>query len=187
MMQTNLLEKDGYRLRAPEIDDLPFVYAIENDTALWSMNEATGPFSKQQLENYIRFSSNDIRVDKQIRFLVERVCDKVPVAIVDVFNYVDAHQRAEVGITVAPTYRRQGIASIALTLLERHCFDFLGMHQLVAYVFEDNYASRKLFIKMGYAHTANLKDWMHVGREGHYQDVRVYQKIALTSLSNLNK
>lgn len=178
MMQTNMLEKEGYRLRAPEVDDIPFVYAIENDTALWSMNDATGPFSRQQLENYIRFSSNDIRQDKQIRFIVERIDGEVPVAIADVFNYVDAHQRAEVGITVAPNCRQQGIASIALTLLERHCFDFLGMHQLVAFVFEDNIASRKLFIKMGYAHTANLKDWMHVGREGQYQDVRVYQKIA---------
>ena len=39
----DLLQKDGYRLRAPEPEDLDCMYQFENTPSLWEVGNATGP------------------------------------------------------------------------------------------------------------------------------------------------
>ena len=40
-MNENWLKDDMIRLRAPEPEDLELMYAMENDTSLWSVGNAT--------------------------------------------------------------------------------------------------------------------------------------------------
>ena len=88
---------------------------------------------------------------------------------------VPLHSRAEVGIVIDETQRRKGIGRQALSLLESHCFHYLGIHQLFAYVDTANKPCRKLFTTCGYQECALLKDWMHTGKG--YRDVIMLQKI----------
>ena len=48
------------RLRALEIDDLEFLFKIENDRNLWEISYTILPFSKYHLEKYIKESNFDI-------------------------------------------------------------------------------------------------------------------------------
>ena len=72
--------------------------------------------------------------------------------------------------------RRQGIGRNALALLEEHCFRYLGIHQLFAYIAVENLPSRRLFAACGYKESAVLKEWAHTFGGG-YTDVLVVQKL----------
>ena len=44
-MDTTWLKDDSVRLRTPEPEDLELMYAMENDTTLWSAGNATLPYT----------------------------------------------------------------------------------------------------------------------------------------------
>lgn len=169
------LEKEGIKLRAPEPEDLEVMFKFENSTEVWEMSNTTGPYSRFQLKQYIEQSQNDLFADRQLRLMIENEAGQV-VGIMDVCYYDPLHNRAEVGIMVDKVYRRQGIGIKALSLLEKHCFHYLGIHQLFAYIAVGNLPCRRLFAACGYKESAVLKDWMHTWG-GSYADVLIVQKI----------
>lgn len=170
----DLLQKDGYRLRAPEPEDLDCMYQFENTPSLWEVGNATGPYSRFHLKQYLETNKNDIYSDGQLRLMIES-SEKNVVGIIDLFNFEPFHSRAEVGIVIAEEVRQQGVGKLALELLVSHCFDFLGIHQLYASIDVTNQACRKLFQKCGFEEYAYLKDWMRTGKT--YRDVVVVQRL----------
>lgn len=169
------LQREGVRLRAPEPEDLEVMFRFENATDLWEMSNTTGPYSRFQLKQYIEQTQNDLFADRQLRLMIENE-ERQVVGMIDVCYFDPLHSRAEVGIMIDKAYRRQGIARMALTLLENHCFHYLGIHQLFAYIAVENTPCRKLFAACGYKESAVLKDWMHTCG-GVYTDVLVVQKV----------
>lgn len=165
----------GIRLRAPEPEDLEVMLRFENSTDVWEMSNTTGPYSRFQLKQYIEQTQNDLFADRQLRLMIENEVRQV-VGIIDVCYFDPLHNRGEVGIMVDKEYRGRGIGSTALALLEDHCFRYLGIHQLFAYIAMENLPCRKLFAACGYKESAVLKDWMHTFGGG-YTDVLVVQKI----------
>lgn len=170
----DLLQKDGYRLRAPEPEDLDCMLQFENTPSLWEVSNATGPYSRFYLKQYIESNKNDLYVDNQLRLMIESPEKKV-VGIIDIFNFEPFHNRVEVGIVIADHSRRQGIGLLALELLTKHCFDYLGIHQLYAFIDVTNEACRRLFQKGGFEECALLKDWMRTGKT--YRDVVMVQRL----------
>ena len=96
--------------------------------------------------------------------------------IVDVFDFDVRNSKAEVGIVVLREFRGRGIGRNALRLMEEHCFDFLGIHQIYAYVRCDNEAALNVFRSCGFTETAVLKSWIRRGQK--YYDVCMFQKFA---------
>lgn len=170
----DLLQKDGYRLRAPEPEDLDCMLQFENTPSLWEVSNATGPYSRFYLKQYIESNKNDLYADNQLRLMIESPEKKV-VGIIDIFNFEPFHNRVEVGIVIADHSRRQGIGLLALELLTKHCFDYLGIHQLYAFIDVTNEACRRLFQKSGFEECALLKDWMRTGKT--YRDVVMVQRL----------
>lgn len=170
----DLLQKDGYRLRAPEPEDLDCMWQFENTPSLWEVSNATGPYSRFYLKQYIETNKNDLYSDTQLRLMIEAP-DKQVAGIIDLFNFEPYHNRAEVGIVIAESFRRQGIGALALRLLLEHCFDFLGIRQLYAYIDETNEPCRLLFSNCGFEECAYLKDWMRTGKN--YRDVVMVQRL----------
>lgn len=168
-----LLQRDGYMLRAPEPEDLEVMFCFENTSDLWEISNTTGPYSRFHLKQYIEETQNDLFVDRQLRLMVEK--EGCVIGIVDICNFDPLHSRAEVGIVIDKDYREKGIGSIALSLLEEHCFRYLGIHQLFAYIDFTNTPCRKLFKACGYQECGLLKDWMHAS-DG-YRNVLLVQKI----------
>jgi diamine N-acetyltransferase len=174
MMHMDWLQKDGYRLRAPEPEDLDSMMQFENLPDLWELNNATGPYSRYALKQYIATNQNDIYTDGQLRLMIETP-NKEVAGIIDLFGFEPFHNRAEVGIVIADKYRNLGIGQQSLLLLIEYSFNYLGLKQLYAHIDTTNHASRKLFKKCGFEECGLLKSWMRTGRD--YRDVVMVQLI----------
>lgn len=166
--------EENIRLRAPEPEDLEVMLAFENDLELWELGTATGPYSHYQMKCYIAENQNNLYVDGQLRLMIVRDINEV-IGIIDIFSFDARYGRAEVGLVIRKDFRKRGIGGKALSLMETHCFNRIGLHQLYAYIPVDNMASRRLFCTAGYMECGILKDWIRVGVS--YQDVCLYQKV----------
>ena len=171
MMSDRHFQGNGIRLRAPEPEDLEVMFRFENATDVWEMSNTTGPYSRFQLKQYIEQTQNDLFADRQLRLMIENGNRQV-VGIVDLCSFDPLHNRAEVGIMVDKSCRRQGIGRNALALLEEHCFRYLGIHQLFAYIAVENLPSRRLFAACGYKESAVLKEWAHTFGGGYTCSVK---------------
>lgn len=159
-------------LRAMEPEDLEFIYKMENDRHLWPLSSTTAPYSHRLLEDYILNSSCDIYADQQVRFII--MSNTTPVGIIDLSSFNPSHQRAEVGIVIAPEHRQQGIAIEALRLLEDYALSVVHLHQLYAIVPDSNASSKKLFRRSGFTHENILFDWLYDGQK--YMNAILFQK-----------
>lgn len=173
MNNKEYLKSDGYVLRAPEPEDLVCMYLFENTSSLWDVGNATGPYSRFYLKQYIEQNRNDIYSDRQLRLMIAN--GEEVVGIIDLCNFDPFHSRAEVGIVIAERHRGKGIGKLALQLLGEYCFDYLGIHQLYAYIDVANKVSLHLFTECGYKECAHLKDWMRTGTQ--YRDIKMMQRI----------
>ena len=169
------LHSDILRLRAPELSDLDFLFHIENDTRLWVVSACKTPYSRYLLQQYIETNAHDIYADRQVRLMIEdRRCQQV-VGAVDLFDFSPSDRRAEVGIVIDAAYRRRGIAKEAMALLCDYASRMLSIHQLYAYVLENNEPARRLFVSSGFRELTCLPDWVHSGAG--YSNVYLYQRI----------
>lgn len=171
----SLLERNGYRLRAPEPEDLGVMMRFENTPSLWDVSTPTGPYSRFYLKRYIEENRNDLYADRQLRLMIETP-DLEVAGIIDLFNFDPFHSRAEIGLVVAEAYRRQGIGRLALDILKEYAFDYLGIHQLYVYIDESNRPCRTLFEKSGFEQAGFVKDWMRSGAA--YRNVVILQCIS---------
>lgn len=169
------LKNDKITLRAPEPEDLELMYAMENDTELWSVGNTLLPYSRYTLRTYLEQSRQDLFAERQARFVIT-LPDGNAAGMIDMAEYDPLNSRAEVCIGVLGMYRGKRIASEALCLLCEYAFKRLHLHQLYAYIAVENDESRKLFAKQGFCENAILKDWLRV--ENGFSDVVLVQKTA---------
>lgn len=65
-----MLEKGNIMLRAPEPEDVDFLYQMENDNRLWHLSNTLTPFSRFDLEQYVLLQDKDLFSVKQARFII---------------------------------------------------------------------------------------------------------------------
>lgn len=153
-------------LRAIEPEDLDLLYRIENDVELWNVGTSNVPYSRYLLHEYVANSKNDIYIDRQVRMMVENDEGKV-IGVVDLVSFDPANQRAEVGLIILNSFRRQGYGTAVLCKISDYALRILHLHQLYAYVDNQNEASLRLFEKAGYTVASKIKDWLFDGRKYH--------------------
>lgn len=156
-----MLTKNNISLRAPEPQDVEFLYRMENDHRMWHLSNTLTPFSRFDLEQFIMMSDKDIFATRQARFIIERKDgeERKQVGAVDLFNFEPQHKRAGIGIMVLESERKKGIAGTALELIIEYGFNMLGLHQLFCNIEADNEVSLKLFEKQGFVRAGLKKDW----------------------------
>ena len=176
-----LLTDDTIRLRALEAEDLDTLYAWENDTRLWEHTSGAAPFSRKQLWEYINTYDGNIFTARQLRMMIVRCEDNVPVGMIDLYEFDPVNRHAFIGIMVAADYARCGYARRALRLLEEYCRQTLGMHQLATEVACGNEPSEKLFLGSGFKICGRLRSWLRRGRV--YSDIYLMQKMLQSSSS----
>ena len=154
------------RLRAMEPEDLDVLYLIENDRTLWNVGVTNVPYSRYALHQYMASQTGDAFADRQVRLIIKDATGQT-VGIVDLINFEPQHRRAEVGIVVMDGQRRRGYAAATLREIAGYAAHTLHIHQLYAYVAEDNLPSLHLFEKAGYTTHSLLKDWLFDGKEYH--------------------
>ncbi len=144
-------------LRAPEPEDLDFLFTTENDRRWWHLSGTILPFSRFDLEQYIFSADKDIFIHKQARFIIDY--QKQPVGTIDLFDFEPLHKRAGVGIMVAEKYRNKRVGESALRLLIRYAFDDLQLHQLFCNIEVDNFVSLHMFENNGFKKIGLKKEW----------------------------
>ncbi|MDR0972213.1 MAG: GNAT family N-acetyltransferase [Bacteroidales bacterium] len=167
-------------IRAVEIKDADIIYKWENDFSLWEISSTRMPYSHYAIEQYVKNTQNeDIYSGRQARFMID--IDKEDgttetIGCIDLYDFDPQHQRAGVGIFIEDgPWRRKHIALEVLDRLWNYAITILNLHQLYCHIPSYNTASRKLFSKAKYQHTATLKDWLLSSDKT--VDIEVYQKI----------
>jgi diamine N-acetyltransferase len=166
-----LENNDSVTLRAIEPEDLDMLYTVENDVSSWNTGTTNVPYSRYMLHDYIANASNDIYVDRQVRFIVQ--WETTPIGIADVVNFEPQHLRAEIGIVIQTKYRDHGFARQALQQLISYAKNVVHLHQLYAMIAVDNSRSLSLFSSLGFISGGTLKDWLFDG--SHYHDTIMMQ------------
>jgi diamine N-acetyltransferase len=164
-------------LRALEPEDLEILYQWENNSSNWVISNTITPFSKYTLKRYLKNSHKNIYETGQLRLMIDHIGDKVSIGTIDIFEFDPFHKRAGIGILIEnESYRRQGLASMAIECLKEYCFNILQLHQLYCNILENNLESMELFKKLGFIPCGIKKDWIKTS-EG-YLDEHMFQLIS---------
>lgn len=160
-------------LRAVEPEDLAWLYEHENDTALWRFGDTVEPCSRYMLKSYVTNSNKTIFERHDLRLMMQAT-EGFVVGTVDLYNFEPLHGRAALGLLVDAQRQGQGYGGSALRLIEDYAVGILHLHQLYAYILEQNECCVHLFDKHGYVRTGLLRDWIRTPQG--YADTIVFQK-----------
>jgi diamine N-acetyltransferase len=174
-MNTTWLKDDAISLRTPEPEDLELMYAMENDTTLWSVGSTTLPYSRYTLRLYLEQSKQDLYAERQARFVIG-VENGEAAGMIDLADFDPLNSRAEVCIGLLGKYRGKGIATRTLNLICDYAFKKLHINQLYAFIPEWKEESLRLFEKNGFKKSALLQQWLRT--ENGYSNVFLVQKLA---------
>jgi len=156
-----MLKSNTILLRAPEPQDIDFLYHLENDVKLWHVTQTFRPFSRFEMEQYVLMAEKDPYSAHQVRFMIELSSGET-VGTVDLFEIDPHNKRAGVGITIVEQHRKKGYAFNALELIITYAFEQLDLHQLYCNIEVDNEESLKLFKKLNFEISGIKKDWNRV-------------------------
>lgn len=159
-------------LRALEPEDLEFLYTLENDATMWNTSMRTAPLSRYHLRDYIASNTADIYRDSQVRLLAEYQGKKVGLA--DLFNFEPQNAKAEIGLTISQQHAGKGYGGRVLEELIRYATS-IHLHQIYAFVGEDNTPCLTLLQKHGFIIVTSLRDWLFDGKK--YKNAVLLQKI----------
>ena len=114
------MKKTNYSLRGLELEDLDFLFAIENDTRFLKYANRTNPYTKAFLTEYILQSHLSIQEIQQLRLALADATNKA-LGFVDLFEVDMQHSRGAVGIMIHPDHPHQGLGTLGLQMLLDYC------------------------------------------------------------------
>ncbi len=162
----------GIRLRAIEPSDIDRMYLWENDPELLGCGISSAPYSRHQLWEYVNNYDADPLHCGQLRLMITTGGEAV--GSIDLYDIDTRNSRVSVGIMICSAQRRKGIATEALSQIVSYVRNTLNLHQITATVSADNAPSIKLFTRVGFIHTATLRQWIQ-RKTGTFVDARVFQ------------
>ena len=121
---------------------------------MWKYGSDRKIFTKEELTNYIKNSSEKIQTVKQFRFVVD--CNNIPIGFVDLFEYKDSS--AGVGIIIDKEYQKRGFASESLKLLIDYSLEEIKLKKLHCKISKYNLRSIQLFTSSGFTFTKEKDD-----------------------------
>ncbi len=171
-----MLENTIVKLRPLEPEDCNRIYEWENNSNFWEVSNTILPFSKHLINEFIDNSHNDLFMDRQFRFMLDRKDLNKTIGCVDLFEFDPFHKRVGIGLLIADKDDRgNGFASEALDLIKEFCFDHLGIHQMFCNILEENTVSCNLFKSKGFIVVGVKKDW--ILSKGIWHDELLFQLI----------
>jgi len=86
------LRGDYIYLRALELEDLDYLYEIENNEEFWELSATQVPFSKYMLRQYLENAHKDIYEVKQLRLVICNKADEV-IGLIHLFDFEPTHKK----------------------------------------------------------------------------------------------
>jgi ribosomal-protein-alanine N-acetyltransferase len=109
------------------------------------------------------------------RFFDWALIEKKSGKMIGTCGFTEIYERkktAEVGYVLSPLFHRQGIAPEALGRIMEYGFETLGLKKLSGRFMEDNLASQKVLLKMGYCEDTEKKEYFY--KRGKKQRILTY-------------
>ncbi|MBK9399547.1 MAG: GNAT family N-acetyltransferase [Bacteroidetes bacterium] len=178
-----MIRGNSVLLRALEPKDVDLMMIYENDAEIWPVSGTFAPYSRYTLEQYYKNATQDIYTSKQLRLAIELIVELpgagATIGYIDLFDFDPQHRRAGVGILIGNReYRNKGLATEALSMLVKHSFNTLNLHQLYCHIDNNSEHSLRLFSKVGFRTCGSLRDW--IVYEGKWHSVSLLQLIRPT-------
>ena len=170
----NTLKGKNIFLRALELEDINYLFSIENNEKYWSISDSQIPFSKYLLNRYLKNSHMDIYEAKQLRLVITDF-KKNTIGLIDLFDIDFKNNRAGVAIIINEKMRSKGFAKEALELIIKYSKTHLSLHQLYCNILEDNTHSVNLFKSVEFKQVGLKKDWIKF--DGKYKNELLLQLI----------
>jgi diamine N-acetyltransferase len=170
----NTLKGKNIFLRALELEDINYLFSIENNEKYWSISDSQIPFSKYLLNRYLNNSDMDIYEAKQLRLVIADF-QNITIGLIDLFDIDFKNNRAGVAIIINEKMRSKGFAKEALELLIKYSKTHLSLHQLYCNILEDNTHSVNLFKSVEFKQVGLKKDWIKF--DGKYKNELLLQLI----------
>ena len=170
----NTLNGKNIFLRALELEDINYLFSIENNEKYWSISDSQIPFSKYLLNRYLKNSDMDIYEAKQLRLVIADF-QNITIGLIDLFDIDFKNNRAGVAIIINEKMRSKGFAKEALELLIKYSKTHLSLHQLYCNILEDNTHSVNLFKSVEFKQVGLKKDWIKF--DGKYKNELLLQLI----------
>ncbi|MDA9550848.1 GNAT family N-acetyltransferase [Flavobacteriaceae bacterium] len=170
----NTLKGKNIFLRALELEDINYLFSIENNEKYWSISDSQIPFSKYLLNRYLNNSNMDIYEAKQLRLVIADF-QNITIGLIDLFDIDFKNNRAGVAIIINEKMRSKGFAKEALELLIKYSKTHLSLHQLYCNILEDNTHSVNLFKSVEFKQVGLKKDWIKF--DGKYKNELLLQLI----------
>lgn len=164
-------------LRAIEPHDLDLLYELDNADECRAVTSTPNFYSRHTLEQYLASQClEDPWKSEQLRLAVTlSPQDTTAVGFIDLTSIAARERRAEVGLCIAPAYRRQGRAKAALTEMADFAHQHLNLHLLYAIVPITNTPSLHTFAAAGYQEVARLPEWVLQSEK--YTTAAIFQRI----------
>ena len=170
----NTLKGKNIFLRALELEDIDYLFSIENNEKYWSISDSQIPFSKYLLNRYLKNSDMDIYEAKQLRLVITDF-KNITIGLIDLFDIDFKNNRAGVAIIINEKMRNKGFAKEALEMLIKYSKTHLSLHQLYCNILEDNTHSINLFKSVQFKEVGLKKDWIKF--DGKYKNEMLLQLI----------
>ena len=170
----NTLKGKNIFLRALELEDIDYLFSIENNEKYWSISDSQIPFSKYLLNRYLKNSDMDIYEAKQLRLVITDF-KNITIGLIDLFDIDFKNNRAGVAIIINENMRNKGFAKEALEMLIKYSKTHLSLHQLYCNILEDNTHSVNLFKSVQFKEVGLKKDWIKF--DGKYKNEMLLQLI----------
>jgi diamine N-acetyltransferase len=142
-----MIVADDIYLRPVSMRDFHIIHEWENNPEFWPVTGTPGPFSEEDIEEFIRTSGN-LFSHHQMRWIICSKRDDQPIGALDVFEYNAIDRTAGMGILIAEKRnRKRGFAHQAISVFCKFAFETLHLNSLHCIVYLDNTSSIKLFEK----------------------------------------
>jgi diamine N-acetyltransferase len=141
-------------LRLININDLDFLFSIENNINNFQFSDKPKFYSKEELTDFIINSSNDITTYNQLRFVIEY--KKKQIGFIDLFDYDSINKKAGIGIIIDEEFQNKNYGSESLDILIKYSFKELDLLSLYANIDPSNFKSISLFEKHGFLNKEKL-------------------------------
>ncbi len=157
-------------LRAPEPEDLEYLYSYENAPERYAEGTVVRPVSRYQLRAFVESGGGD---DEQLRLLAYRPDDRVRVGCLDFFRMDGVQRTSYLGLGIFPPgLRGLGYGRATLRAGLRYAFGVLGLRALAVEVMTSNAPTLALFEAEGFGRVGLLPEW-HRTPDGLLHDVVV--------------
>jgi diamine N-acetyltransferase len=138
-------------LRPVNAKDEHIIFQWENKPELWQVSSQSGPYSLDDIRNFIS-DLKDLFSSGQTRFMICERKSHEPIGSIDLFDFDSTRKSAGVGILIADEKNRgRGLAKEALLSFVAFCKERLHFTSLHCMIYPDNIPSIRVFEAAGFS------------------------------------